>query len=70
VKWSIDIPLFQANRSIFGLNTITNPTPIIMTHGGRIPIGEGDLDLEAIITVPDPVNLSTLIYPFQLLKKI
>jgi hypothetical protein len=63
VKWSIDIPLFQANRSIFGLNIITNPIPI-MTHGGRIPIGEGDLDLEAITTVILTVNLSTLIYPF------
>ncbi|MBP1698779.1 MAG: outer rane lipoprotein Slp [Deltaproteobacteria bacterium] len=53
----------------FGLNTITNPIPIIMTHGGRIPIGEGDLDLEAITTAILTVNLSTSIYPFQLLKK-
>jgi len=36
-------PLFQANRSIFGLNTITNPIPItIIIHGGVIRIGGGD----------------------------
>jgi len=66
VKWSIDIPLFQANRSIFGLNTITNPIPIIMTHGGRIPIGEGDLDLEAITTAILTVNLSTFDLSFPI----
>ena len=35
VKWIIDIPFFQANKSIFGRNTIiTHILTTIMIHGG------------------------------------
>jgi hypothetical protein len=43
VKWNIDTPSSQVNKFTFGQNTITvHILPIIMTHGGVIPLDGGD----------------------------
>ena len=70
-KWNIGTQSFQANRFIFGRNTITIPIhipTIIMTPGGVILIGGGD---GASITTTTAIiaNLPTLVHSRKFPRK-